>query len=172
MGILTRNQYCQVCGSEVLSDRKRKAIDRSEKLKPKGKGFRKKLTISILAVFILVSITVPSVYIPLARRAQYPGKIELLTITTYTDNLEEDQLTLIMETVEGIVNIEKIHLHSLDREVRYQSMMVKQEYAWGAQIIRTFMLQKDILAKMNYGLSVLIDYRYGNQWLTFYFEST
>jgi len=170
VGILTRNQYCHVCGSEVLSARKRKQIDLSEKLK--AKVFRKKLTISILVAFILVSITVPSVYIPLARRAQYPGKIELLTITTYTDNLEEDQLTLIMETVDGIVNIEKIHLHSLDREVRYQSMMVKREYAWGAHIIRTFLLQKDILAEMNFGLSVLIDYRYGIQWLTFYFEST
>ena len=170
MDILTRNQYCQVCGSEVLSDRKRKAIVRSEKLKPKGKGFRKKLTISILVAFILVSITVPSVYIPLARRAQFPGTIELLTITTYTENLEVAQLTLIMEAVDGLVSVEKIHLHSLDREVRYQSMMVKQEYAWGAHIIRTFMLQKDILAEMNFGLSILIDYHYGNQWFTYYFN--
>jgi len=161
-----------VCGSEILSERKRKQTDQSENLKPIGKVFRKKLTISILVVFILVSITVPSVYIPLARRAQFPGDINLITITTYTENLEEDQLTLIMEAVNGIVSIEKIHLYSLDREVSYQSMWIMQEYAWGAYILKTFMLQKDLLAEMNDGLSVLIDYRYGNQWFTFYFEST
>lgn len=170
MGILTRNQYCQVCGSEVLSARKRKAIDRSEKLKSKGKVFRKKLVISVLVVFILVSITVPSVYIPLARRAQFPGDINLIAITTYTENLEEDQLTLIMEAVDGMVCIEKIHLFSLDKEVQYQSMMIMQEYAWGAYILKTFMFQKGQLEEMNYGLSVLIDYRYGNHWFTYYFE--
>jgi len=159
-----------VCGSEVLSARKRKAIDRSEKLKTKGKVFRKKLTISILVAFILVSITIPSVYIPLARRAQFPGTIELITITTYTENLEVDQLTLIMEAVDGLVSVEKIHLFSLDRDVHYESMGIMKEYAWGAHILKTFMLQKDLLAEMNYGLSVLIDYRYGNQWFTYYFN--
>lgn len=167
---MTRNKYCDVCGTELLSSRKRKRKDFSDELKPKSKLFRKKLTISILVALVLVSITVPAVYVPLARRAQFPGEIKLIATTTYTRDPEYDHLTLIMEAVNGIVSVDKIHLHSYDQEIRYQSMMVKQEYGTGQYILKTFMLRKGQLEDIDYGFSILIDFRYGKQWLNYHFE--
>ncbi|MCE7745464.1 MAG: hypothetical protein GPJ52_10075 [Candidatus Heimdallarchaeota archaeon] len=167
---MTRNQYCQVCGSEVLRSEKRNQKDHSKKLETKGKVLRKKLTISILAALILVSIAIPAFYVPITHRAQFPGEIEIITITAYTENPETDQLTLIMEVKNGIVSVEKLHLRSHDREKIYQSMMVKQEYSGGDFIIRTFTLQKGQIEEMNNRFSILIDYRYGKQWITYHFD--
>ena len=168
---MTRNKYCDVCGTEFRRGRskKRKQKDQSKPLKAFGKVLQKKLTISILAALILIIITVPAVCVPLTRRAQSSGEITLITISINTLNSDSVHLHLTMKVVSGSVRIDKIHLHSYDQQKRYQSMIVKQDFHTGYFMHQTFLMPKGQLEDMNHGFSLLIDYRYGKQWIRYFF---
>ncbi|NHK31319.1 MAG: hypothetical protein FK730_08205 [Asgard group archaeon] len=166
---MTRHKYCSVCGSEISRGRKRKENDFSGKQKPKSIVLRKKTIISILVTLIVVSITVPTVYIQLANRAKYNGEITLVTFSFNTNWPDSDLLYLTMKVVNGNVDIDKIHLHSYDGQRRFQSMIVKRDFWSGQFILREFRLQKGQLEEMNHGFSILIDYKFGKQWLKGFF---
>lgn len=167
---MTRNKYCDVCGTELGRSRKRKRKDFSVKQKPKSKVFRKKITISILVALVLVSIIVPAVYVPLGRRAHPPGEITLITISIDNSRPEYVQLHLTLKVVSGDdAEIDKIHLYSYDRQKRYQSMIVKRDFYTGRFILRTFVMNEGQLEDLNYGFSLLIDYRFGKQWIKYHF---
>ena len=167
---MTRNKYCDVCGTESLKSRKRKRKDFSDEQKPKGKVFRKKITISILVALVLVSITVPAVYLPLGRRAHPPGEITLVTISINTAGSDSVNLHLTMKVVSGDdAEIDKIHLYSYDRQKRYQSISVKHDFYSGCFYHETFRMVKGQLEDLNYGFSLLIDYRFGKQWIKYHF---
>jgi hypothetical protein len=162
---LVKNQYCHVCGSEFIKGRKRKQKIQTTK----GKDFRKKVTISILVSLVLAGIIIPSVCVPLVGRAKYAGEINLITISIDTTKPGYDELHLIMDVVDGKVNVEKFHLHSYDRQLRFQSMKIKREYDAGYFIHKTFILEKGQLEELNHGFSLLIDYRFGKQWVKYFF---
>jgi hypothetical protein len=166
---LARNQYCPVCGSEFPKGRKRKQKNQTKIQATKGKGYRKTVTISVLATLILVSAAIPAIYVPLTHRAEYTGEIKLITISIDNTKPGYDELHLMMEVVNGRVNIDKLHLHSYDRQLRYQSMTVKQDYGTGYFLFKTFMLEKGQLEDLNHGFALLIDYRYGRQWVKYFF---
>jgi len=158
-----------VCGSEFVKGRKHKQKDQISKQPAKGKGYRKKAIIGVLVTFLLVSIAVPAIYVPISHKAEYTGEIELLTISINTERPEFDELHLILEVVNGRVSVDKLHLHSYDRHLRYHSLIVKQEYGTGYFIMKTFMLEKGQLEDLNHGFALLIDYRYGRQWVKYFF---
>jgi len=167
---LPKKLYCHVCGSEVPTGKQknRKTKHKEKKKTNFGKFFRRKGTIITLTFAVFVLIVVPAIVIPFAQRAQYQGILHLQSVNIIPYDQYEDNLEIVMRVSQGRVSIDRIHLYSVDRVIRYQTMNLHMEYERYDYFVETFIIHKE-LPPLNDGIVLHIEFKYKEQWILYLF---
>ena len=167
---MKRKEYCQVCGSEIPKVRRKygKIKHQERKRTPFRNLFQRKSTIIVLSLAVFILIAAPAITVPFTLRAQYQGVLYLQSVNIVPYDQYEDNLELVMRVGQGRVSIDRIHLYSVDRLIRYSTMNLHMEYEMNDYFVETFIIHKE-LPPLNDGVVLHIEFKYKEQWITYLF---
>lgn len=171
---MTRNKYCHVCGTELQRGRIRKEKpEQLAKKKPFRNFFRKKATIRILTLTILVGIAVPAVVTPIAHRVQYHreynGTLVIYSAIIIPDDQDHDSLEVVFGVESGKVSVEEILFYSLTKDWHYGTYHRTYELERYELKVQTFSVDKYNVPPLTDGFSLLIINKYTQQWISYRF---
>jgi len=163
-----------VCGTEWQGRRIRKEKPkRLAKKKAIGNFFRKKATIRILTLIILVVIAVPAVVTPIARRVQYHreynGTLVIYSAIIMPEDQDHDSLEVLFGAESGKVSVEEISFYSLSKDWLYGEYYMTFELERNELKVRTFIVDKYNVPPLTDGFSLLIINKYQQLWISYRF---
>lgn len=167
---MTRNKYCDVCGTEWVRGRRRKQKSKPS-LKKKKLSTKKKTVISLLTVFVILGVSVPVSVNYLVLKPQYDGRLKISSANIIPIDSEKEQLQLLLRVdyVDyNIVSVKKLELFSLARDKLYVSLPITFELEKNEVQFVHFVLDKND-PLFTEGFCLKVRHKYKVQWITFTF---
>ena len=163
-----------MCGTELRRGRiRKKKPEQLAKKKSLRNFFRKKATISILTLIILVFIAVPAVVKPIATRVQYyreyNGTLVIYSTIIVPDDQDHDSLEVVFGVENGKVSIEEILFYSLSKDWHYGTYTQSYKLERNDVKVLTFHVDKYNVPPLTDGFSLLIIDKYQQQWISHHF---
>ncbi len=167
---MTRNKYCNVCGTDF----RRRRITK-EKSKPSMKknlfGSKRKTVISLIAVFVILGVSVPVSVNYLVLKPQYDGRLKISSANIIPIDSEKEQLQLLLrvDNVDyNIISVKKLELFSLARDKLYVSIPLTFELEKNELQFVHFVLDKNDPIFTD-GFCLRVRHKYKVQWITYLF---
>ena len=162
---MTRNKYCDVCGTEQVRGRRRKKLEATEEKKSLSS---KKKKVIILSVVLIIGVVFSSTLIWFTRQMRYEGHLTIYSVNVVPIDQTTEELEILLGLEQSMVYIKKIELFSLTQNKYYVSYPISFKLEEYETRVVSFALDKfDPL--FNEGFSLKITHKFKVQWITYLF---
>lgn len=166
-GLMTRNKYCDVCGTEQIKRRWVRKQKPESSLKKKPLSSKKKKII-VLSVVLVLGVVFSSISIWIAQQLQYEGHLTIYSVNVVPIDQTTEELEIQLGLEQSMVYIKEIELFSVARDNYYESYSISFKLEEYETRVVSFALYKfDPL--FNEGFSLKITHKYKVQWITYTF---
>jgi hypothetical protein len=164
---MTRNEYCDVCGTEQVKKRWVRKQKPESSLKKKPLSSKKKKII-VLSVVLVLGVVFSSISIWFAQQMQYEGHLKIYSVNVVPIDQTTEELEIQLGLEQSMVYIKEIELFSVARDNYYESYTISFELEEYETRFVSFALYKfDPL--FNEGFSLKITHKYKVQLITYTF---